>query len=191
MVIVEHSERHFPLPPEVQLLISQDRTLTPRQKEMIRARDGNRCMFPGPHKCNQSDQTLHVHHITPFSLGIKFMGLSNAAVDDPRNLISVCEEIHVGGRHNPLSLVLHPDAVKARRAYAQDRQSYQKMFKDREELMKQGKLYHNAAYDTQMKTIAYRQTMTAVENRSFSWEAFRDAGKKELPTRRTRPAKSA
>lgn len=172
---------------EIDLYPSQDRTLSNKQKEMIRRRDGFQCQFPLPHICNGDSQTLHVHHIKPFSYLTRVMGKPAEEADSPTNLISVCEEIHIGGRRNPLTKVLHPDTVEARRNYHDNPNSYKEMFARRERRLRSGRLYHQSRWDTRMEMEAFNLTNRAVREGAFSMEEF-NAARTKPRGRRTKAA---
>lgn len=164
---------------EINLLPRQERTLTDRQKRMIRERDNNRCQFPEPHNCNDHEQTPHVHHVTPFGVATRVMGKSATAADHPNNLLTVCEDIHVGGRRNPPEQTLHPDVPKARRNYARgNKQAFQEMYVQREQAMKEGRPYHRSDIDTEMKILAHVNTREAEKEGRFNMDKFISAGKR-------------
>lgn len=59
-----------------------------QKRREIRDRDGYECQ-----ECSETDDELHVHHITPVSFGgDKF---------DPSNLVLLCESCHYGSHMNP------------------------------------------------------------------------------------------
>ncbi len=164
----------------------EKRTLTDAAKEEIRRRDGYECQFPGVHVCNGKDKTLHVHHVSPFGVEVQVKGLSAKAADHPYNVISVCEDIHIGGNLNPVDEIIHPDTARARRAYRTDPEAFIKMKAERERLMKRGEPYHNDAWDHEMAAIAVANTIQAVRRGTFDWKPFDGPteGPKKGPRRR-------
>lgn len=172
------------LPREKPLHVEQRRTLSSRQKEMVRERDENRCQCPVPHICVGP---LQVHHIKPFGEVTKAKGLPASEADSLENLLTLCDEIHMGGRKNPLWMIIHIDTVEARRSYAKgNKQAYYDMSRQREERMRQGLPYHNTRYDKQMLEIAQENTRRAIKEGTLSYEGFEHARKKR--GRRTKAA---
>lgn len=160
---------------EIRLHPKQERTLSSRQKAMVRARDRNCCQYPYPHVC---EGPLQVHHIKPFGELTRAKGQPASVADGLDNLITLCDEIHMGGRQNPLWMVIHQDTVEARRRYGQgNKQAYQEMYQAREQRMKQGLPYHNTRYDAVMQRVAHENTRRAIQEGTFSYRAFEKARK--------------
>lgn len=157
------------------------RTLTNAQKELIRRRDGYSCQYPDPHFCNGDKQTLHVHHITPTRWMQERLKRPPEEADSPLNLISVCEEIHIGGRRN--RHILHPDVPRARQMYGQgNKQAYEEILgKERRNLMQEGIAYWDPTYDDTFRIRARKKTGMAIVEGWFDWDA---AGKKNGISRR-------
>lgn len=163
----------------------QERTLSSRQKAMVRARDGNCCQYPYPHIC---EGQLQVHHIKPFGELTRAKGKPASVADGLENLLTLCDEIHMGGRRNPLWMVIHEDVVKARRDYGRgNKQAYQDMYRAREESMRQGLPYHNTRFDKEMQQTARENTRRAIQDGTLSYREF-DRARKGSRGRRTRPA---
>ncbi|HEX7042553.1 MAG TPA: hypothetical protein VF189_04860 [Patescibacteria group bacterium] len=147
------------------------RTLTNAQKELIRKRDGYKCQYPEPHICNGHEKTLHVHHITPTRWMQEHLGVPASEADSPLNLISVCEEIHIGGRRN--RHILHPDVPRARILYGQgNKNAYEEILgRERREKMERGEMYWDPIYDNTFRIRAMKQTGIARKAGWFDWEA--------------------
>lgn len=121
------------------------------------------CQFPHNHACGvQCRGRQEVHHIIPQRYARVVLQAPKEKVDQPLNGITVCQNSHVGTERS-----LHPDQPKARRTYGQNKNSYQEMFDQRNELTQQGKPYWNRQYDRELREQARNNTHQAKEE---GWE---------------------
>ncbi len=130
-------------------------TFTDRQKKALRNRDlmfeisGNKggCQFPLPHSCN-GNRRKEEHHILP-------QGYCSRLGIDPdyaENGITVCSHAHD---------IIHPDRIKARQSYHQDKNSFKELHQERGKLMDERKIYWNDEFDRQLEARAVYNTQHA------------------------------
>ena len=133
---------------------------TRRQVKAIRQRDNNRCQFPtyseksGWLICGRQDR-LEVHHIIPQRYAKQVLNWSEDRIDHPKNGITLCQAHHQD--------VIHPDIVKAKREYGEDRASFDKCFENRDRLVKEGYKYWNDDWDRALAYKAEENTLSAQE----------------------------
>lgn len=127
-----------------------------KQVEWVRNRDGHKCQLCG------STQDCHVHHITPFRFGTAVLGWSVERVNSPFNAILVCAACHIGKQEQNYSNAIHPDTEFARRMYAEDRRSFDRMMRERDELCRAGQRYWNPLHDNEMAQIALCNTVSYI-----------------------------
>ena len=114
-------------------------------------RDENQCQFPAVHDnhsykpCGR-DGGLQIHHIIPQRWAYAVMHLLSKDVDTPENGITLCPIHH--------TQVIHTDMPLAKGNYQVDKQSYEKVFDKRDELVGKQTVYWNTAYDNLMKRVA-------------------------------------
>jgi hypothetical protein len=126
------------------------------QKDWVRERDDWACQFPLAHICFGM---LQVHHILAQYYARAFLGLSEELVNDPKNLITLCENIHVGV--NPKRLdpnTIHSDFAQARRDYAVDKRAFEDVSDRHRELTKLGLKYWFSNNDQLLFKIASERT---------------------------------
>src|SRR3990167_2442756 len=146
---------------------------TPKQRDAIKSRDHYKCQFPphlNGHK-NECSGRLEVHHIKPQRY------LKNFGVDPDfeNNGLTVCANAHTGiDPKTPPERVIHPDMREAHIIYKEDKESYKKVFKKRDEALQSGVIYWNDTYDRPMEVIAIRNTQRGHEK---GWN-FPPKGKK-------------
>lgn len=122
---------------------------TPALRRKILDRDRSRCQFPiydeekGWRFCGSTDR-VQVHHISPQRWSEFFM--LEADCNEFANLITLCFYHHQSE--------IHPDMIEARHNYGIQKSrgiekpnSYQQVFNNRDELIREGETYWNTDYD--------------------------------------------
>lgn len=119
------------------------------------------CMMPvweedgSWHPCG-SQEKINIHHILA-------QGFSRLAMQEnpnvPRNAIPICKNHHTGFPNLPLNRMehdaIHLDTEWARRNYATMRnESYDRVSKQRMELIREGREYWNTAWDGYFRDVA-------------------------------------
>jgi hypothetical protein len=133
-----------------------------KQKEWIRERDDNHCQFPvlwtnhGYTPCGK-EKYLQVHHVTPQRWARSVLKWPKDKIDSPDNGITLCSDHHQNVVHNP-------DMPLAKANYHRDKKSYQKAFRRRDELIEEGKVYWNTAFDALFRRIV------SARNKNFDKE---------------------
>ncbi len=123
---------------------------TAKQKTFIKERDGNKCVFPAPHKCNGSEaipieeRKLQVHHIIPQRYSEQ-VGIENP--DTLLNGITLCKNAHVGPKG------IHPDI-----ATAHTREQFSQVFENRAKLLKDKKIYWVDKWDRLLHVVAMKNS---------------------------------
>ena len=125
---------------------------TPKQREWIKKRDGDKCVLCGA----QND--LQVHHVVPYRNAMTVLGWTLERTNLPTNGITVCVKCHNGKKRNDWSNAIHPDMEYCRRMYAEDKHSYEKVFMKRDDLCRENKKYWNPAHDNWLAYVAVRNT---------------------------------
>lgn len=128
------------------LLFTIGLAFTKKQRDAIVERDDGKCQFPEKHEHKGG---LQVHHIIPQRYAQE-IGIINP--DYAENGITVCEEAHTGENG------IHPDMFKAKKNYGKNKNSYQEVFQERKEKLKNKKIYWNDKWDRQLSATAVRNT---------------------------------
>jgi hypothetical protein len=118
-----------------------------KQRDWIKERDGDTCVAPFKHNCDPSHQ--EVHHILPQ----RYLTQMGVDPDYPENGIDLCKNAHN---------VVHPDRVEALRNYHEEKKkggnSFNDMFQERQEKLKNREIYWNDEHDRPMQVVATRNT---------------------------------
>lgn len=114
--------------------------LTAKQKESILKRDNYTCQAPVAHKCNGDQKTLNVHHIMPQRFCTK-LGIAYQATNSPCNLISICENFHVGYDG------VHPDIAEGKRNFWKRDGSWERVFEERNNKLERCEPYWETSWD--------------------------------------------
>lgn len=111
---------------------------------------------------------LNIHHIIPTRYAQEVLGWQPEQINDPRNLITLTQEEHIGRRsHEPgcvdptIDFVVHPDIIGAFEHYGGDRQSFQSVFDQRDIMCQQGQIYWNTDHDVELTQTAELNTLMA------------------------------
>jgi hypothetical protein len=129
--------------------------LTKKQREWILRRDDNKCQFVElylnpPAVCHKS-RKLQVHHISPRGWSYEHLGWTAEQVNDPNNLITLCEVCHL---HR-----IHPDYYYiSRKMFFYTNQSYAIVDGWHKGLTKAGVPYWITIWDETLKRIAQFRT---------------------------------
>ena len=125
---------------------------TSRQRKAILNRDHNICQFPSPHECCGSKdkpkekRILHVHHVLPQ----RYCQELNINPDYDENGITICKSSHTGPKG------IHPDIARAH-----TKEDFERVFKEREEKIKNKQPYRDTSHDRQLHALAVKNTQLA------------------------------
>lgn len=131
---------------------------TNKQKDYFHKRDGERCQLEKAnisHNCNGGKATSvekrknQVHHIIPQRYAAE-VGIENPDTD--LNGILICKNIHSGNDKN----TIHPDIAKAK-----TKKDFDKIFEERQEKLKNKKIYWNDMFDRLLHVIVMKNTQKA------------------------------
>jgi hypothetical protein len=129
---------------------------TQAQKNWIRRRDQGKCQAPFQHDCNMETKGGEIHHIL-CSRYAKEVGIENP--DIVTNALLLCEESHT---------CIHPDRRAAKQTYHVAKQhgvdTFQELFTQRDEKLRNRQIYWNAEHDRQMTVVALRNTQQFIKN---------------------------
>lgn len=142
---------------------------TKEQRDAIVQRDiefgakikGNKggCQATWKHHCN-GDKQVNVHHRLPVGY------CSRLGIDPnryPTNGVTLCENAHVGDNG------IHPDVAEAKRNYAKDRKSFDKMTKVRSDKLDERVIYWNDEHGRVLEALAIRATQKAEDSGKWKW----------------------
>jgi len=133
--------------PELRTIEDRFSIVTYEQKQAIKARDHYHCNFPGEHECKGRKE---IHRILP-QWYCNEMGIGP---NFPENLITICESAH---------LMIHPDIEHVRHHWQPHSEEYQRIFKQRRELLDSRQIYWVDDWDRQLLVLAIRNTQEASE----------------------------
>lgn len=125
--------------------------LSNKQRNAIKKRDNDKCQIPFEHGCNESKRPLNVHHILPRRL-VSLLGLRQTTIDNPRNLITICESFHTG------AYGIHPDMAQAKSEYVLNANSFGDAMLKRDEKLERLEAYWEFAWDDTLFEIANKNT---------------------------------
>lgn len=132
--------------------------VTRQQKAWVKERDNWECQFPLSHLCFGE---IQVHHIIAQYYAQAWLGLLEMAVNSPSNLITLCENIHIGVnvRKEPDVNLVHPDHFEARKKYrAGNKLAFQQVAIGHKQMTLEGLKYWNDTNDDLLKVVADERT---------------------------------
>lgn len=131
-----------------------------RQREAIRKRDHDACQ--SYENGIRHGGKLQIHHILPKRFAEKVLGMKPEEYNTAENAITLCTNHHTGHPHS-----VHPDMHKALWEYRNgDRDAINRMIEERENKIKEGRIYWNNEHDGEFREIARRNT---VESSRGGW----------------------
>jgi len=95
-----------------------------------------------------------VHHQTPFRWAVTVLGWTIERTNLPTNGVTLCASCHNGVKAQDYNSAIHPDNEFARKMYAEDRRSFDKMFAKRDDLCRDRVIYWNPTHDNRLAVIA-------------------------------------
>lgn len=132
-------------------------SFTKEQRDWFIERDEGMCQFPvsatdsSYTPCGREEK-LEVHHVIPQRYSKDVLHKPESEIDVPENGITLCNLHH--------QKVVHPDMALALANYHKDKGSFKKAFSLRDELVKQGLVYWNNAWDGLFTRIVQARNRT-------------------------------
>ena len=134
-----------------------------QRNSIVYERDDGQCQYPvyrerGKQNCGTGDldKPLNLHHIEPQRVG-KNRGLPRSQRDQPENALTLCDYHH--------NKVTHPDMQDCLSDYGRQKKlgikkpdSFNHLFKKRDEKIKNGEKYWNDEMDEAFREIAQDRT---------------------------------
>ena len=127
---------------------------------------------------------IQVHHLVNRGYASHVLGLSQREINNPLNLIPLCDIHHRGNGlkeldyRNEVVPAVHPDLEVARQGYTGSKHpsSYDFAFRNRQEMMKRGEEYHNPDFDqallAKIEEVYYRYLQIQMELRGEYFDPF-------------------